>query len=412
MRETNTNATYNGGHAMKKTLLVAALAVALVFAFGGTAFAKNNVMMFDGSKAIGSVITTGAVSVTVPPVYNNWSEGLAPEYSKGALLDIVPMGLENVAANGSSSPHGGYATATVKCAACHAVHAASTLSYSYEDATGATVTKTPDTLLKMAASDSCAFCHVTNPINSKVVYGGSLAIVNGTGDDHHSPSANCSQCHASVHGANAIKNVPAVDGLLLKSLTGSYKNLNTMITTYNAGSGFTSVEYLDGTVDAGERSAAIGLFCAGCHSGSYQNAVGNTKNGTGTMTGHRVMATAQATYTPPAGATAATLAVPAAFAPATDCKSCHDADNGFGEAGFPHFTPGAARFLNSGSYAGAGDVAAVGVAATADDGTFGVVVGAVDADATLEDVAQYSLQDGVCLKCHRGSAATGVGLTF
>lgn len=397
---------------MKKTLLVAALAVALVFAFGGTAFAKNNVMMFDGSKVVGSTITTGAVSVEVPPVYNNWTEGLAPEYNKGALVDLVPMGLENVAANSSSSPHGGYTTATIKCAACHAVHGASTLGYSYEDAGGATVTKTPDTLLKMAANDSCAFCHVTNPISSKVVYGGSLAIVNGTGDDHHSPGASCSTCHASVHGANAIKNVPAVDGLLLKNLTGSYKNLNTMITTYNDGSGFTAAEYLDGTVATGERSAAVGLFCAGCHSGSYQNATANTTNGTGTMTGHRVMATVQATYTPPSGSTAAALTVPAAFAPATDCKSCHDGDNGFGEAGFPHFTPGAARFLKSGSYAGALDIAAVGVSATADDGTFGVVAGAVDADATLEDVAQYSLQDGVCLKCHRGSAATGVGLTF
>lgn len=402
---------------MKKTLLVAALAVALVFAFGSSAFAKNNVMMFDGSKAVGSTVTNAAGSTEVPPVYNNWTEATALRQSYGQPAEAPILGLENITANaGDSSPHGGYTTATVKCAACHAVHAASTLSYSYKAADGTTVTKTPDTLLKMAANDSCAFCHVTNPINSKVVYGGSLAIVSGGGDDHHSPGASCSTCHASVHGANAIKGVEAVEGLLLKSLpnvVNKTQGLDTMIDTYNTGSGFTAAEYRDGTIAAGERSAAVGLFCAGCHSGSYQNVTANSKNGTGTMTGHRVMAEARSAYNgTDIGSTAATLTVAAAFAPATDCKSCHDADNGFGEAGFPHFTPGAARFLNSGSYTGSLDTTAVGVSATADDGTFGVVVGGVDADATMENVAQYSLQDGVCLKCHRGSTTTGVGLTF
>ncbi|MHB1135625.1 MAG: hypothetical protein ACYCXR_01620 [Coriobacteriia bacterium] len=398
---------------MKKTLLVAVLAVALVFAFGSSAFAKNNVMMFDGTKAVGTTITNAAGSAEVPPVYNHWTEATALRQSYGQPAEAPVLGLENITANaGDSSPHGGYTTATVKCAACHAVHAASTLSYSYEDKDGVTVTKTPDTLLKMAANDSCAFCHVTNPINSKVVYGGSLAIVSGGGDDHHSPGSNCSTCHASVHGANAIKDVPAVEGLLLKSLTGSYKNLDTMIATTADGSGFTAAEYADGTIAAGERSAAVGLFCAGCHSGSYQNATANSTNGTGTMTGHRVMAEARSTYNgSDIGSTAATLTVAAAFAPATDCKSCHDADNGFGDAGFPHFTPGAARFLNSGSYAGSADTTAVGVSATADDGTFGVIAGGVDANATMENVAQYSLQDGVCLKCHR-DATTGVGITF
>src|SRR5512138_1323039 len=126
---------------MKKTLVVAVLAVALVFAFGGSAFAKNNVMMFDGSKVVGSTITSGTVSVEVPPVYNNWTVGLAPEYEKGALVGIYDFGLAAIPGNaGSSSPHGGYATSTVKCAACHAVHAASTLSYTAGDGS----TKTPD----------------------------------------------------------------------------------------------------------------------------------------------------------------------------------------------------------------------------------------------------------------------------
>lgn len=403
---------------MKKALLVAILAIVLAFAFASTALAKNNVMMFDGSKAVGSIITTGgAESVKVPPVYNNWSTALAPKYEKGVLTEFAELGLANAAGNaGSSSPHGGYATATIKCAVCHSVHSASTISYSYKDATGNTITKTPDTLLKMAANDSCYFCHVTNPIDNSVVYGGSLAIVNGNGDDHHSPSANCSQCHASVHGANAIKDVPAVQGLLLKSLptsAGKTQNLDTMIDNTAAGSGFTAAEYRDGTVATGERSAAIGLFCAGCHAGSYQNADANSQNGQGIMTGHRVMATARGTYNGAGiGSTASTLTVPAAFASATECKSCHDADNGFGEPGFPHFTPGAARFLNAGSYLNSSDTTAVGVSATADDGTFGVVAGSTISSATGEPVAQYSLRDGVCLKCHRGSATTGVGLTF
>jgi mono/diheme cytochrome c family protein len=427
MKEMNRPAkTILGGKSMKKIAIIAVLAMALTLVMGSVALAKNNVMMFDGTAEVGSDIVYSGTTVTVPPAYNNWAESAAPTYYRGSQDGWADVGFENLTANAGSTPHGGYTTSTIKCAVCHSVHSASTNAY---DSDGDTVNdQTPDTLLKMAAEDACAFCHVTNPVQAKHVYGGSLAIWGGDGDDHH--GGDCSRCHAGPHAAN-VEDADYAELYLLKDISpdrASYTSLTGMINSTAYGSGVATATYTDDTLSGdAEKWATVGLFCAGCHSGSYQNAVGNnTNDAAGVLTGHRVMASARTTYTAPTptnGLSETTSTVSydgigaAAYAPATNCVSCHDADNGFGEGyGFPHFAPGAARFLNSAAHAGDAG-APVGVSATADDGTFGVVAGAVETSVTTEDVAQYSLKDGVCLKCHRdgtaGNAASdGVGIDF
>jgi len=379
MKEMIRNTT-NQGASMKKIVLVVALATVLVFAFASTAMAKNAVQQ-----------RTGDPTVAFPQgTYNDWS---------GYLEDIT----ENVPA---TSPHGNYATTTVKCAVCHSVHAAA---------------PSGDTLLRVTADEACAYCHVETALTGKVIYGGDIAIATGSGQDHHTIGDNCDECHTGVHGVGAISNVDAFVGLLLKGtdnlrILNPATNVAALPATVSAG--WTAAQLTDSVVAAGERQGAIGMFCVGCHSGSYQNVTpsgaGNFSNGAflGTKTGHRVMATANANWNVGNSISTSTKVTgQVAFANADVCIDCHDADNGFGDYGFPHFTPGAARFLNTASYAGSLDETRAGVSVSADPAT---VLEPNWAGGTSSDrmVAKFSLRDGVCLKCHRGSVNTGVGFSY
>ena len=99
------------------------------------------------------------------------------------------------------------------------------------------------------------------------------------------------------------------------------------------------------------------------------------------------MTSSVATYANPAASPQARSGK-VAFAPSSTCRSCHDAggtDQGAGihADSFPHSTPGYFRFMHS-----AGSIA----------------------DSSHENTA--GMQDGLCLKCHRSSETTGVGLTY
>ncbi len=369
---------------MKKTLFVTILATVFVLAFASSAFAgKSSVMVRSGDTTVTAPIAT----------YNDWSG------------TSTTTAFANFPGNaGSTSPHGGYATATVKCAVCHAAHVAA---------------PSGDTLLRMKASDSCVYCHVAtgSSVPGAVVYGGDAAIATASGDDHHTIGSNCSICHASVHGSNAIKNIPSLTGVLLKSdsnntavdlpamanLLDTSGALATRLTTVN---------------DTATRRAAIGIWCGTCHNNAYfvtkasQNAAFQWSSGTGwtlrtgsaARTGHRVEAVANDDWNVGNSVSSSTKVTGrVAWAPATDCWSCHDAKNGLTGAseapGFPHYSPGAGRFLTA-----AGDVTgpktnvgAVTYAAGGGDGGH---------------LRYYTLKDGVCLKCHKGSATTGVGYNY
>ena len=386
---------------MKRILIVVALAALLVFAMTGTAFAKNAVVNWPGADT--SALPDSNL------IYNPWTTTSSATWA----ADDYPANA------GSTSPHGGYTATTVKCAVCHAVHVAS---------------PDGDTLLKMEADQACISCHVAAQLGgTNMVYGGSAAIANASGMDHHTTSSNCSRCHASVHGAGAIQDVPSITSIILAE---QYSNdqmnprlVNSWITTGTAIEGLTTAQVdtlLNTSAAATTREVAIGLFCQGCHSGSYQNGVagtlgnGNDGSAIGDRTGHRVgtSVVANTSYDPPyaynlAATSTASFTGQVAWVAATNCKSCHDAAqfaDGTGGFGFPHFTQGAARFLNR-STSAAETSTPTGLSVSADASYTGTET-AVYPGTGDAAVAEFSLRDGVCLKCHKGTTTTGVGSSY
>ena len=73
-----------------------------------------------------------------------------------------------------------------------------------------------------------------------------------------------------------------------------------------------------------------------------------------------------------------------AWKDSTYCRSCHDAGS---TNEFPHYTPGAARFLLS----------------APDFTSYSSAPASIGANPSM---------DGACLKCHKNNATTGVGQTY
>lgn len=130
------------GTSMKKTVLVAALAAVLVFAFAASAFAStfSNYIAFSSAGA-----------------------------NAGSL----------------ATPHKDYRLTTEKCAVCHAVHKANTAG---------------QILLDTTVTDACNYCHIRTASSYTQVYN-SDPTWRGSSTKNHTNS--CSGCHA-VHGANTI----------------------------------------------------------------------------------------------------------------------------------------------------------------------------------------------------------------
>jgi hypothetical protein len=333
---------------------------------------------------------------SVAYVYLKWSDVKAPI----------------VTAN-TGSPHGGFTTSSIKCAVCHSVHIAAP--------GGSATAPVADNLLRMNAVDACAYCHVeaANTVGNPV-YGGRVDGLDG--DVGHALGSNptCSECHGSVHGAGC-ETIPPLNGKLLTLATdngGSVVDRIESIDTLAAAQGFTgpvtgfyAADYESAVEFAAHpemEDQAVGIFCQGCHDGSYAVTVKNASASTldaamtaGQFSGHRVMASASGSTN--------------AYAPVAGCPSCHDAQDGFGGQAFPHnwgvpsgaitwatvdgvleATNQSMGWLLVGEYAGA--------TKTSNNGPMGKLGHAGPDGGTLSD--------GVCLKCHRGSATTGVGFDY
>ena len=331
--------------------------------------------------------------------YMDWSTGL---------------GTNGVVGN---SPHGNYTTTTVKCAVCHAVHNAA--------AGGAPVGsgQTADTLLRMKASDACGFCHgqTGTAVNGTPVYDGiytASMLSGGSQNTGHAVGTNCNECHASVHGVGEDDSVASLAGYLLKKQTNGpstdiYSSMSAIETTavaqgFAAGAalGATPATY-QSTNTSTLREQAVGVFCAECHNGAYATvAAGAQTNvagaGTAAFSGHRIAAAATTNWNGPGNqvSSSALTGVAVAWAPATDCKSCHDATDSFGATAFPHSWGGTKMWLMSASNAGAAKTTL----------SYGTAAGS-GYNPTSASAPQ--LTDGVCLKCHvAGGGAAGVGVTF
>ena len=393
---------------MKKTLLASALAAVLVFAFAGSAFAAG--INHSGQTSLGATSAADAMGIYIP-----WSTAST-------------LGTN---ASSGTSPHGNYTTTTVKCAVCHSVH------YAAPGKAPVGSGQSADTLLRMRAADACAYCHATAgvAVNGTPVYNGLGAAIMGVGttggnfDTGHFTGPNCSECHTSVHGANQDGSVASLNGFLLKKMTATdvqgfagYTSTD-MITAITAienkamNEGFVDppLGYVSGDFaavnDPAIRQQAVGVFCAECHLGAYAtNAAGASTNvygsGTGSFTGHRVGAnvTASANWNfDNSKSSGAVSGIPIAWAPATDCRSCHDALDDFGVAAFPH--------------AWGKDVAVTGTTAkmwllsASEQGAVKTSVGAPSLNTY--NGSRVQLSDGVCLKCHVASGGLlGVGVTY
>jgi hypothetical protein len=410
----------NQGGSVKKTLFVVALATMLLFAVTGSAFAvvnKSGQTRFGaaGAPAIFPGNNTGALT------YKDWSPAL----------------YGNALPSGGTTPHGNYTTTTVKCVVCHAVH--------YAAPGGAPVGsgQAADTLLRMKASDSCVYCHATAgvAVNGRPVYNGQSPGPNAPLVGHVT-GTNCSYCHTSVHGVGQDNSVASLAGYLLVKFpqtmnyaqapvaqpANSPVGTNVMsptastqiadmlgaIQTIDNGAvnqGFAAGAALGGTVSAYAntnsatlREQAVGVFCAECHDGAYATAAAGaatnvSSTGTSLYSGHRIAAGATSTWNAPANpvSSSALSNVTVAWAAATNCKSCHDMTDDFGNAAFPHAwgqtNNGAKMWLTSAANVGATKLPLQPVA--------------------TPYTAGLQLQDGVCLKCHVASGgASGVGITF
>lgn len=265
--------------------------------------------------------------------------------------------MDPYAKNDSGTPHMGYATTTVKCAVCHAVHRGPVKG---------------EVLLRGTVANACEFCHIEANVSSVKVYDSDAGKYTADTVNNHSSAdsaSECVDCHA-VHGAGAISTNAAgdINEKILKANAGTLPGGNTAVpATWN---------FTTGTV----RDGVVTKYCTQCHNywtDGYDDAVDDT---------HHIMTAAgdDLLY----GNTKASDTVQGtevAYAPSTYCRSCHDAgltDHVAGAAAnnFPHYTDGA-RFLLSGDYMG---------------GTIGAAV--------------EPSEDGACLKCHRnGTTGTGIG---
>lgn len=405
MKEMNgSTATPEEGRLMKKSLAVVALAAMFVLAFATVAMASS---WTSPSASLWYYTAASAPTTAGSSIFNPWSNGWY------GSVEVTTGAFESYAANGgATSPHGGYTTTTIKCATCHSTHGAKP---------GQEVLLRGGGNLKAANNDpnACVFCHVDSStgigLDGTMVYTGSgLEVAGGpAGDGYHSPNPNCKRCHGSVHGKDVMDatQYPVLAARLLRNAGyGTFYSTNAIAKATVAANGFdgTNVSDITSTSDA-RYWALVGAWCSACHKGSFNsqtNAQANVdaSSTTAAMTGHRLNAVVNASWNPK------TLGINGgvdsfeqysniqiAWKPvANNCQNCHDAKNQTGDAGFPHFASGAAAFL--------------GLAADANGAVTGVGVTATDS-ANPVITEEATLQDGVCLKCHK-SGVSGVGGTF
>jgi len=226
--------------------------------------------------------------------------------------------------------------------------------------------QTADTLLRMRADQACIYCHATAGIavNGTPVYNGlgtALTLPGATGgstNTGHMIGTNCNECHSTVTArtptiCRLARRLPAQDhpaGVRHLAAPCDHEHARQHPGDRPAGrcpglhlgrrSAGTPVAY-QSTNSPTLREQAVGVFCAQCHNGSYDNGAPGASNnisGSGTVAyaGHRIAAAAttnwNADHTKSSAATSGTIA----WAAAANCRSCHDSIDTFGNGAFPH----------------------------------------------------------------------------
>lgn len=462
----NYSFSIQGVRNMKKSLLIVALAFALVFAFAATALAFGPI--YNGNDPLSSNGTTITAYNPNYPGYLSWDWAAAAD----------PV-------NNVESPHGNYTTSSTKCAVCHAVHRAKSGGVALTAWGG--ITGTTFGGESLAPFESCYFCHGTGATFTDATVDFAVA-ANG----NLSPHTTCGRCHsASPHGGGTSE-YPVLAAKLINEHADA--QLGVDIASGNNGLLPAMFDLSDPALEDQGMTLATGYLCVGCHGSATNEHVfavneagatpalhysSNGSNTPGEVTGHRVWATAtndwnqdgsigalwysgggphdyyQAIYKyswggderwfkviqsgtnpvtfneidPADGTTVIATGIdPAtisgwdtqvAFKSALGCGACHDALTSTGKLAFPHGyvyadgTPGPKRSsLPAGMTAADFD---------ANPSSFLWMTVASDAAGTdfgllVDTAAGQSLdanRDGACLKCHVNAGKTaGVGITY
>lgn len=367
MTEIKINTNSQGVNHMKKTLLVAALATVLVFAFATTAF------------AIGPFFSTA---------YDNNNTG---EFVTGTYLDWDAAAL--FPGNTGTSPHGGYTANTNKCAVCHSVHTATDPLNS----PGASLLTAFGPYTTYA--QGCVYCHGVGNTFTDV-------IITANPNGYISPHGSCTRCHAlNPHAVGASVYPTLASKLINQSADDEI--------AHDLGTGDNGLvaDMFDGTPSLNDAGITLGTgyLCANCHSQSFAvNTAGSDPYGGGDFTGHRVTAMATTNWAAPGGANSLANNTQIAWKNANGCEKCHSALDSTGDTAFPH------GYVNS--------VGAVTPKTVAGSSFIWLTLAsdALASEQVLEKVipetgdgnANLLTEDGLCLKCHRSGTGTGVGLTF
>jgi len=359
----------------KKGFLFVALSVVLVFAFTASAYAY--------------LAPTRARTFNWMVDYYTWGTPIGG----GVFVDpVTTPRIQDLGANPANpGVHSGYLANTAKCGICHSVHRARGDGVKLLDAQFAT----------------CAGCHMTGSTVTNVV------INWRTGGPHRAGiPGDClfQPCHLNnPHGAGGSR-YAIVAEKLLNPFTDS---MFTTALAHPVSSGITAAR-LNSEVGspwtlATESLVRTGYNCNICHASTMLAVVGSwTVEGETRWwaedrhTDALNPAPVSKTGHPGIGSTAATsrAGLPIAWAPVTDCESCHDQTDAATWSGFtfPHSqTPVGASNLPTATRS----FLWMGWA-----GSFGATLSAI----TTDPMRAF---DGNCLKCHRSAAGVaGVGVTY
>lgn len=292
-----------------------------------------------------------------------------PAFGAGYLSWTAVSGLPGNA--GSTSPHGGYGLATVKCQVCHAVHQAGP----------------GQLLLNTTVDQACIYCHVNTLSAYTQVYNSNPSNYSGADypNAHNSVIVNgtqvgvtCEACHQVHAAATMMTNNAYLTTMLLKGpkayspfpQPNADPDLGVPLSTDDSVTALTKwcmCCHINAQTGAGEKFQGYTFW-------TNQYATGQGLPG---MTTSHVATLAHSSY---ANMTATTT-TRVAWQSSANCSDCHS--SGFNTPNWPHYTSGV-RFLESAPTSGVARSAAATV-----------------------------VIDGICLQCHVAPGnAGGVGVTF
>lgn len=219
-----------------------------------------------------------------------------------------------------------------------------------------------EALLRSTRADACTYCHISPGVSTKIVYEGVAA--NYSSSDFTNAHNNagvtpvmCTSCHQVHAAANAMTGNDYLDAAIL-----------TKGVAYDADSDGLLGAPATGTAETFD--VALTKWCTKCHT-YWPGSIPGVD-----MDSHVLGA-------------AGTADGSSSFTSSTYCTSCHASNTVGGVvttgSAFPHYTDGA-RFLTAAETSAGGTV-----------------------NATYTTDSQY---DGVCLRCHRNGAGSGIGKTM